>query len=131
MKHLNWFCGPLWPVYIQLWNEYSYRDMIAVVVWAELHSKIYIFLQLSSTIYIWMPKWSYTSVKPLLDPIGSQCIGEILCLSVCQSVCGFLVPPIWPIYSKSPRSNQINPSEPKWTHVNPSEPSQVNSGKFR
>ena len=26
----------------------------------------------------------------LLDPIGSQCIGEILCLRVC----GFLVPPI-------------------------------------
>ena len=49
-------------------------------------------------------------------------------VSVCLSVCGFLVPPIWPILFQV---SQIHPDQPKWTQVNPSEPIQVNSGKFR
>ena len=84
---------------------------------------------------------SFLLKTSLLDPIGSQCIVEILCVRLCGTIsCDSnmthfirsdrisvhrrnpLCVCVWehfsclqydPSYSKSPRSNQINPSEPK------------------
>ena len=57
----------------------------------------------------------------LLDPIRSQCIGENLCLCVCELISRT---------SNMTHSIPSLPDQPRSTQVNPSKAIQVNSGKF-
>ena len=102
-QHIVGYC---WTRY-NLWLANQYGFCLS-----DFHTLI-----CSATPYNWGKVGSEPPIWPLcyllLDPIGSQCIREIMTY-LCFFVCFFVLSP------KSPRSTKITPSEAKWSQVNPS-----------